>query len=71
MVRKRGLFSLSEVVRIVKRVQQLYEERNKLFQESGLGDFAYSDAEIAKFIVEAVEKDISNRMNKMIKESGL
>tara|TARA_R110002020_G_scaffold31282_1_gene97736 strand:+ start:1106 stop:1282 length:177 start_codon:yes stop_codon:yes gene_type:complete len=58
-------------MRVVKRVQQLYEERNKLFQESGLGDFAYSDAEIEKFVVEAVEKDISNRVNKVIKDSGL
>ena len=58
-------------MRVVKRVQQLYEERNKLFQESGLGDFAYSDAEIEKFVVEAVEKDISNRVNKAIKDSGL
>ena len=58
-------------MRVVKRVQQLYEERNKLFQESGLGDFAYSDAEIEKFIVEAIEKDISNRVNKVIKDSGL
>ena len=58
-------------MRVVKRIQQLYEERNKLFQESGLGDFSYSDAEIEKFVVEAVEKDISNRVNKAIKDSGL
>ena len=49
----------------------MYEERNKLFQESGLGDFSYSDAEIEKFVVEAVEKEIANRVNKVLKESGL
>ena len=58
-------------MRIVKRIQQLYEERNKLFQESGLGDFSYSDAEIEKFVVEAVEKEVANRVNKALKESGL
>ena len=58
-------------MRIVKRIQQLYEERNKLFQESGLADFSYSDAEIEKFVVEAVEKEIANRVNKVLKESGL
>ena len=49
----------------------MYEERNKLFEDTGLGDYAYSDEEIEKFVVEAIEKEISNRMNKMIKESGL
>ena len=49
----------------------MYRERNKLFEASGLGDYTYSDAEIEKFVVEAIEKEISNRMNKMIKESGL
>ena len=49
----------------------MYRERNKLFEASGLGDYTYSDAEIEKFVAEAVEKEISNRMNKMIKESGL
>jgi len=49
----------------------MYRERNKLFEDTGLGDYAYSDEEIEKFVVEAIEKEISNRMNKMIKESGL
>ena len=49
----------------------MYEERNKLFEESGLGDYTYSDAEIEKYIAEAIEKEISNNMDKMIKESGL
>tara|TARA_R100000008_G_C3417259_1_gene83061 strand:- start:123 stop:302 length:180 start_codon:yes stop_codon:yes gene_type:complete len=59
------------MVRIIKRTQQMYRERNKLFEDTGLGDYAYSDEEIEKFVVEAIEKEISNRMNKMIKESGL
>ena len=49
----------------------MYKERNKLFEDSGLGDYTYSDAEIEKYIAEAVEKEISNRLNKVIKESGL
>ena len=58
-------------MRIVKRVQRMYEERNKLFEDTGLGDYTYSDAEIEKFVAEAVEKDISKRLNKVIKDSGL
>ena len=33
-------------MKTVKRVQQLYQERNKLLEESGLGDFAHTDEEI-------------------------
>jgi len=62
---------LSEVRKIIKRVQQMYKERNKLFEDSGLGDYTYSDAEIEKYVAEAVEKEISNRLNKVIKDSGL
>ena len=58
-------------MRIVKRVQQMYKERNKLFEDSGLGDYTYSDAEIEKFVAEAIEKEISNKVNKAIKDSGL
>ena len=58
-------------MRIVKRVQQMYKERNKLFEDTGLGDYTYSDAEIEKFVAEAVEKEISNRVNKAVKDSGL
>ena len=58
-------------MRVVKRVQQMYKERNKLFEDTGLGDYTYSDAEIEKFVAEAVEKEISNRVNKVFKESGL
>ena len=58
-------------MRIVKRVEQMYKERNKLFEDTGLGDYTYSDAEIEKFVAEAIEKEISNRMNQMIKDSGL
>ena len=49
----------------------MYRERNKLFEASGLGDYTYSDAEIEKFVAEAVEKEISNRLNKIVKDSGL
>jgi len=56
---------------IIKRTEIMYKERNKLFIESGLGDYAYSDAEIEKYIVEAMEKEIGARLNKMVKESGL
>ena len=58
-------------MRIIKRVEQMYRERNKLFEASGLGDYSYSDAEIEKFVAEAVEKDISKRLNKAVKDSGL
>jgi hypothetical protein len=56
---------------IIKRTEIMYKERNKLFIESGLGDYAYSDAEIEKYIVEAMEKEIGARLNKIVKESGL
>lgn len=49
----------------------MYRERNKLFEDTGLGDYTYSDAEIEKFIAEALEKEISNRLNKVVKDSGL
>jgi hypothetical protein len=58
-------------MRIIKRTQQMYRERNKLFEATGLGDYTYSDAEIEKFVAEAVEKDISKRLNKAVKDSGL
>ena len=56
---------------IIKRTEIMYKERNKLFIESGLGDYAYSDAEIEKYIVEAMEKEIGARLDKIVKESGL
>ena len=49
----------------------MYRERNKLFKATGLGDYTYSDAEIEKFVAEAIEKDISKRLNKAVKDSGL
>ena len=49
----------------------MYRERNKLFEASGLGDYTYSDADIEKIVAEAVEKDISKRLNKAVKDSGL
>ena len=45
----------------------MYKERNKLFEDTGLGDYTYSDAEIEKFVAEAVEKEISNRVNKALR----
>lgn len=52
---------------IIKRTEIMYKERNKLFIESGLGDYAYSDEEIGKFISEAVDKEVSNRINNAVK----
>ena len=49
----------------------MYRERNQLFEDTGLGDYTYSDAEIEKFVAEAVEKEISNRQNKIVKDSGI
>ena len=49
----------------------MYDERNKLFEATGLGDYTYSDEEIEKFIAEAIEKEINNRINKVVKDSGL
>ena len=49
----------------------MYRERNQLFEDTGLGDYTYSDAEIEKFVAEAIEKDISKRLNKAVKDSGL
>jgi len=58
-------------MKLVKQIQRMYEERNKLFEESGLGDYTYSDAEIEKYMAEAVEKQITARLEKAIKSSGL
>lgn len=62
---------MSDVIKIVKNLQKMYEERNKLFEETGLGDYTYSDAEIEKYIAEAIEKEISKRIEKTVKGSGL
>ena len=62
---------MSEVIKLVKQIQQMYEERNKLFEESGLGDYTYSDAEIEKYMAEAIEKQIAAKLEKAIKESGI
>ena len=40
----------------------MYRERNKLFEASGLGDYSYSDAEIEKFVAEAIEKDKTSEL---------
>jgi hypothetical protein len=58
-------------MKLVKQIQRMYEERNKLFEESGLGDYTYSDAEIEKYMAEAVEKEVAARLEKIVKESGL
>ena len=57
-------------MKLVKQIQRMYEERNKLFEESGLGDYTYSDAEIEKYMAEAIEKEISVRLEKAGKDSG-
>ena len=62
---------MSEVMKLVKQIQRMYEERNKLFEESGLGDYTYSDAEIEKYMAEAVEKEVAAILEKIVKESGL
>ena len=49
----------------------MYEERNKLFEESGLEDYVYSDEEIEKYIAEAVEIQVSKKIEQAIKDSGL
>ena len=58
-------------MKLVKQIQRMYEERNKLFEENGLGDYTYSDAEIEKYMAEAIEKEISVRLEKAVKDSGL
>jgi len=49
----------------------MYEERNRLFQDTGLGEFSYSDEEIMAFIVEKIEKELANMVDKSMKESGI
>tara|TARA_R100001082_G_scaffold105694_1_gene78002 strand:+ start:632 stop:781 length:150 start_codon:yes stop_codon:yes gene_type:complete len=49
----------------------MYEERNRLFQDTGLGAFTYSDEEIMAFIVEKIEKELANMVDKSMKESGI
>jgi hypothetical protein len=39
--------------------------------DAGLDDFGFSTEEIEKFISEAVEKEVSKKINKMVKDSGL
>jgi len=60
---------LSDIIRITKRIQEMYEERNRLFQDTGA--FTYSDEEIMAFIVEGIEKELVNMIDKSMKESGI
>jgi uncharacterized protein YajQ (UPF0234 family) len=62
---------LSEILRRVKELERIYRERNKLLADAGLDDFGFSTEEIEKFISEAVEKEVSKKINKMVKDSGL
>jgi uncharacterized protein YajQ (UPF0234 family) len=62
---------LSEILKIIKRIEIMYKERNKLFEESGLGDYTYSDTEIEKYVAEAIDKEMSKKINQMVKDSGL
>jgi hypothetical protein len=45
----------------------MYKERNKLFIESGLGDYTYSDIEIEKYVSEAVENEVNKKINDAVK----
>ena len=56
-------------MKTVKRVQRMYEERNKLFEDTGLGDYAYSDEESNKFVIEALDKEFMDGLDKC--ETGL
>ena len=59
---------MNRIVAIIKRTENLYKERNKLFIESGLGDYTYSDAEIEKYVSEAVENEVNKKINDAVKE---
>ena len=60
-----------DIIKIMAQIQRMYEERNKLFEESGLEDYVYSDEEIEKYIAEAVEMQVSKKIEQAIKDSGL
>ena len=62
---------MSKILKKVKELELIYRERNKLLADAGLDDFGFSTEEIEKFISEAVEKEISKKINKMVKGSGL
>ena len=62
---------MSDIIKIMAQIQRMYEERNKLFEESGLEDYVYSDEEIEKYIAEAVEIQVSKKIEQAIKDSGL
>jgi hypothetical protein len=62
---------LSDIIRITKRIQEIYSERNAILEDAGLGDFIHSDEEIEQLVAEAIEKDISKSIDKMFKDSGL
>ena len=62
---------MSDIIKIMAQIQRMYEERNKLFEESGLEDYVYSDEEIEKYIAEAVEMQVSKKIEQAIKDSGL
>lgn len=62
---------MSEILKKVKELERIYRERNKLLADAGLDDFGFSTEEIEKFISEAVEKEVSKKINKIIKDSGL
>ena len=58
---------MNRIITIIKRTENLYKERNKLFIESGLGDYTYSDIEIEKYVSEAVENEVNKKINDAVK----
>ena len=62
---------MSNVIRLIKELERVYRERNKLLIDSGLEDFTFSNDEIEKFVAEAAEKEITKGINKIVKDSGL
>jgi len=59
---------LSRVLPLVKRIEELYVERNKLLVENGLEDFVFSDKEIEKHIIEALEKEVVDKINQAVEK---
>lgn len=62
---------MSNILRKVKELERIYRERNKLLADAGLEDFRFSTKEIEEFVSEAVEKEVSKKINKTVKDSGL
>lgn len=61
---------MSKILKKVKELERIYRERNKLLSDAGLDDFRFSTEEIERFVSEALEKEVSKKINKTIKDSG-